>query len=975
MFRRAVYALACMLALAVPGFAQGTTGTITGTVVDSQGLSLPGATVTVTGPQGSRSVSTDAGGAFRVPFVVPDSYVVKAELQGFKTTEQKNVVVRLGQTVELPALRMEIGGVAETVEVQATSPLIDSTSTTIGGVIDADLLKQVPVGRRMSDTLYIVPGVSDGGGTGRANPSVAGASGLENQYVVDGVNITNTGYGALGSYSIVFGSLGNGVNFDFIKEIQVKTGGYEAEYGQSTGGVVNVITKSGTNLFRGTGFAYFRPEALEGKWTQVNTENGTVNTTDTSSSDAGFEIGGPIVRDRLFFFGAVNPQWETRTVVAPVGFPLEELGGLDRKRYITSYSAKASWQAASNHRLDATFFGDPAKGDMGPQRTAALVRTNTAGFSEITYGGHNQAVKYDGAFGSKWLVEGSYSRAQNRIRETPSVDEWAVTDATVVPNIVSGGIGFFEVGNEGTNQQYAAKSTHILGGHSIKYGVLYEDIKYDNVIDRTGPSFTLADGTQTTTGATLRIIPDPVFGQIYRVNRANTSNVRETTQQYFSFFAQDTWQVGNRLTIMPGIRYEQQKLVGNLAKHQWDGNWAARIGGTFDFTGTGRSKLYANWGRFYAKIPNDLAARALSADAGVTLADYFDAALTRPIPDGVLAGSVTQHLVTAGLSPADFDPNSKSTYMDELLVGAEYEIFSGINVGARYIHRTFGRILEDIGTAPMVAYFEQEDLGSVEYFITNPGENTAVDFPQYGASFEDPIHDYDAVEVTFGKRFSNNWQMQASYRWSQLEGNFEGFFRNDNGQSDPAITSLFDFPTNDPSYTAIGVPQYGFRGDIRYLGALGAGPLPVDRPHQFKVFGNYNFNMGLNLGVGAIFGSGRPLTAMAANPAYDSAGEIPEGPRGSGIETVDDGFRTRTPTEIDVNVQGSYALKFGGRRLVFLADMFNLFNLQRVRDYDNFTEIGYLTENPDYGTATNPNTGTAGYQTPFQLRLGIRFEF
>ncbi len=229
--------------------------------------------------------------------------------------------------------------------------------------------------------------------------------------------------------------------------------------------------------------------------------------------------------------------------------------------------------------------------------------------------------------------------------------------------------------------------------------------------------------------------------------------------------------------------------------------------------------------------------------------------------------------------------------------------------------------------------------------------------------------------MTFGKRFSNNWQMQASYRWSQLEGNFEGFFRNDNGQSDPAITSLFDFPTNDPSYTAIGVPQYGFRGDIRYLGALGAGPLPVDRPHQFKVFGNYNFNMGLNLGVGAIFGSGRPLTAMAANPAYDSAGEIPEGPRGSGIETVDDGFRTRTPTEIDVNVQGSYALKFGGRRLVFLADMFNLFNLQRVRDYDNFTEIGYLTENPDYGTATNTNTGTAGYQTPFQLRLGIRFEF
>ena len=134
------------------------------------------------------------------------------------------------------------------------SPLINTSSTTIGGVIDSELLTKVPVGRRMSDTLYIVPGVSDSGLAGRANPSVGGASGLENQYVVDGVNITNTGYGALGSYSIVFGSLGNGVNFDFIKEIQVKSGGYEAEYGQSTGGVVNVVTKSGANAYRGTLF-------------------------------------------------------------------------------------------------------------------------------------------------------------------------------------------------------------------------------------------------------------------------------------------------------------------------------------------------------------------------------------------------------------------------------------------------------------------------------------------------------------------------------------------------------------------------------------------------------------------------------------------------------------------------------------------------------------------------------------------------
>ena len=168
----------------------------------------------------------------------------------------------LGRTVDVP-FRMEVGGVSETVNVTAAPPLIDSTSTTAGAVISSDLLERVPVGRRISDTLYLAPGVSSGGTVGQANPSVSGGSGLENQYVIDGVNVTNQGYGALGSYSIVFGSLGNATPFDFIKEVEVKTAGYEAEFGQSTGGVINVVTKSGSNQLRGSLFACDRPQAIE----------------------------------------------------------------------------------------------------------------------------------------------------------------------------------------------------------------------------------------------------------------------------------------------------------------------------------------------------------------------------------------------------------------------------------------------------------------------------------------------------------------------------------------------------------------------------------------------------------------------------------------------------------------------------------------------------------------------------------------
>ena len=234
----------------------------------------------------------------------------------------------------------------------------------------------MPVGRRMTDALYLAPGVSSGGEVGRANPSIGGGSGLENQYVVDGINITNTGYGAIGSYSIVFGSLGSGVTFDFVKEIQVKTGGYEAEFGQSTGGVVNVITKSGANNVHGSLFGYFRPSGLEGEWAGIDLPNLTqiaAQQTASSVNDIGFEVGGPIVRDRLFFFGAYNPQWKTDTFMGLPASPLRALiGETPRDRKIDTYSGKLSSQLGGNHRIDASFFGDPAVGEMGPQRTASL---------------------------------------------------------------------------------------------------------------------------------------------------------------------------------------------------------------------------------------------------------------------------------------------------------------------------------------------------------------------------------------------------------------------------------------------------------------------------------------------------------------------------------------------------------------------------------------------------------------------------
>ena len=965
-------------------FGQETTGTIAGHIVDPQGLPVPAATITITGARGTRTVTSDGRGRFTVPFLTPGSYSMQVELQGFKTTKKDDIVVALGKTIEIP-LTLEVGPLSESVQVKTAPDLIAPASTTTGANLTADLIQSVPVGRTVGDVLYMAPGVSSSNTAGRMNPSVGGGTGLDNQYVIDGVNVTNAGYGALGSYSIIFGSLGNATPFDFIQEVQVKTGGYGAEFGQATGGVVNVVTKSGSNQVRGSVFGYSGPSWLEAGWKQYQTTNGSVQTESTTSVDGGVEGGFPIIHNKLFFFGAYDPGKQVRTLQAPAGFPLLSMGDVDQVRHTNTYSAKGTWQLSSAHRIDASFFGDPSTGDNGPQRLRALLGQDTAGFSSLEYGGHNQNISYNGAIDSHWLLEGGFAHALNRIMETPSVDTWRETDLTVTPNIHTGGIGFYEAGNRSVNNQYSVKSTNFVGEHQIKSGLEYDDVTYSQINQRTGPTFVAPDGRTTATGAEISILPDVNFGQIYSVTRANFNSGRTTTQQYFDFFVQDEWKAGNRLTINPGLRYEQEQLSGTIVT-DWKlkNNWAPRIGATFDPQGTGLTKIYGSYGRYYSRVPNDLAARSLSADDGISRADYFDAALTQPIPNGVATqvpggGAITNHFLIAGVGADSIDPNAKLGYTNEYVIGLERQIKPQTSVDVRYIYRNVGRVLEDVANAPIVAYeLSVPGTESVEYILTNPTAATPV-LPAaafLGASFDDPVHTYNAVEVTLNRRMMDHWSALASYRWSRLRGNFEGFYRDDNGQSDPGITSLYDFPTNDPSYTSIGVPQYGFSGDIRYLGQSGV--LPLDRPNQVKLFGNYEAPKGVNIGVGLNLSQGAPLTGLAANPIYSNGGEIPVAARGDGIQTVD-GFATRTPFLTQLDLQASYKLKLGkrGNTLTFLGDVFNLFDSEKALTYDEWSELSFGVPNPDFG---KPETqvilgAPPQFQDPLQVRVGARFSF
>jgi len=957
-----VLALLVLTAGAIPAAAQHvTTGSLAGSVAGPGGEPIAGATVRVISNQGVASAATDHGGHFLLPHLTPARYDIRVEHEGFRPAELHGVDVRLGQRGEV-AVTLAPGAFSDTVEVTAAAAILDLRSAGVGLTVDDELISRIPVGRQLADTFYLAPGASTSSGAGASNPSISGASGLENQYVVDGVNLTNSRYGAFGVYSSEYGPLGNGVTTEFIEELQVRSAGAEAELEQSTGGLVTAITRSGTNDVAGSAFAYLTPAALEGERRMLELADGAVNTVGESSSELGLTVGGPLVRDRVFYFAAASRLASTTTFVAPDGFPLEALGEVDRDRSGVAYAAKLTVLAGSGHRLELSAFGDPTTGDTGPQSAAAMRYETTSAFSALDFGGHNQGLLYQGVLSPDWLVEASLAHAASDFQERVSVDEWQFVDETVTPSTTVGGKGRYEGQNDGDSLQLRARSTHLLGRHELRYGFTGEDVNSDTTRDITGPPILLSDGQWTASGAMVTIQADPVYGQIYRVNRAELNRERTSSAANLGFFAQDRWTAADGLTLSAGLRYERQRLEGSSVGVTFDDNWAPRLGVVWDPSGDGRAKLYGSAGVFFAKIPNNVAMTLLGTGGRVRRADYFDPGLSDPVPEGVEALGTTRHLTLAATEPAEVDPSAALTYTRELSLGAELTVASDLTLGINYLHRDMPRVLEDVNTAAMVLYYLDDE--NVEYMVTNPRDGYPATVDGVGA-FVDPLHRFDAVTVTASKRLANHWSLFASYRWSRLWGNYEGFYRGDNDQANPAITGIFDFPPDDPSYTEIGVPEFGFRGDIRYLaeGDL----LPNDRTHQVKAYGSYVFDAGVGLGASLLISSGQPLTPMAASPVYDRPGEIPEAPRGSGIAT-EDGFADRTPVEWALDVHADYPLDIGRNRLVLQVDVFNLFDHQGVLTYDQNTEVVFGVLNPDFGRRTS-------YQSPRRIRLAVRYEF
>lgn len=463
------------LASAPSVLAQGTTtGGISGTLTDSSGAVLPGVTLTLSGTslQGTRSTVADNEGFYRFRNLPPGvDYKVVATLSGFRGVARENIQVFLGQEGTVNMM-LSPAGVSEEVTVTAAVPLVDVGQTSTGVNITADLFATLPSARSFQQLTAMAPSVAldmgDHDTRFAESPSVGASSAPENNYIIDGLSVTDPRYGT------------SGVNLtmNFVQEVQVLTGGYQAEFGRSTGGVFNVVTKSGGNDFHGNLFNYNRSES----WTPDDAERRQNKQLLTfadriSSYDVGGSIGGPIVRDKVWFFGAYGPIRRTTFLGGQIeAGRVIDTSGREVERNADIYAGKVTWTPISSHTLVVSAFGDPADrsgwlagsttGNTTPNADQASALRN------IRDGGHNIGVKYNGILSSSWLLDANvgyhYQRAET---------EAATATGTGVPRQIDETLALFEHGgfnrvqdDSATRTAFAAKLTNVFSAHELRYG-------------------------------------------------------------------------------------------------------------------------------------------------------------------------------------------------------------------------------------------------------------------------------------------------------------------------------------------------------------------------------------------------------------------------------------------------------------------------------------------------------------------------
>ena len=873
--RRAALCIAlgsCLASMAPLAMAQSVTGAVAG-------RANAGEQITVTNPATglSRTVTVGADGTYRVAQLPPGDYTLVAG-----SGEPLSVSVSLGGTT---TVNLAGAGAVNLDVVQVIGSRIinrvDVRSTETATNINREELARLPVDQNLTSVALLAPGVIDSGST-FGGLSFGGSSVAENAVYINGLNVTDP-YRRQGFSSVPFA---------FYKEFQVKTGGYSAEFGRSTGGVINAVTRSGDNEFKGGVEMTMEPAAWAAEKKDHFHDDGSLDERDRTSRDTSpfyktnVWASGPIVKDKLFFF----VMYENRD---------NDSKDIDTEAaYITNrnndfWGGKLDWRINDNHSLELLAFSDKADSATSVYEYTWDTGERGAwqGDSTSGSGGDNWSATYTGHFTDNFVAKAMYGVNKRSSLNGSALDgECSIISVSGSPRGAEGCHPTNDAISSRYDKREAARLDFewTLGDHLVRFGWDQEVMDSDSsvVYPGDGRSYELQS---VTPGAALNgtVIPAGVT-QIIDARYKVTGSPVSTEAQ--AFYVEDNWSVTPNLLLNLGVRFDKFHNIlasgATFAKADFSDMVSPRLGFSWDMKGDGTTKVFGNAGRYYLPLTNKLA-------------DYFGGGTTDEHTYYVFDGwSEMSHPITgnpylvpnlgAQIGPVNVDGNVpapddlrievardlKMVYQDEFILGFQQAINQTWSYGVNATYREVTRAVEDARINHIAAcpsYFWDDSASG--FPIINPGEtntlwcelqNEWVTFDSSEDGYEargsgavmgykKPKRTYKAVEFQLDRAWDDKWFFNASYIWSKSEGNIEGPVNSDTGYNDTNLVQYYDHPAVNERY----------------------GVLFNDARHQIKLRGGYKLNDMWSFGATLSARSGAPITAFGVVWPNDSRGMGP----------------------------------------------------------------------------------------------------
>ena len=723
--------------------AQETSGDIRGRLRSTDGRVVSGATLVASSPSllGSRRATSASDGVFHFAALPPGVYTIRVTAIGHRPTIIDSVRVQLGRVQGLPDTQLEATSVQlSEVRIAAPRVTLDPARTTIGATLEASDFAALPADRDYKSLMAILPHANM---SYHGDPvNVGGATGLENMYYIDGVNVT----------SPLKASRGTSLPYNFVRAVEVRAGGYEAQYGRALGGIVNAITQTGTNDFEWNAFGFFTNDDL----TAQSRAEAILRESASRSYDVGALVSGPIVLDRLWFSAAYNPRISgSERQIADLGvFP-------DRSR-ADIFAGKLTWQPGRDATVELSVFGDPTtRHEVAPPFNATvLTPVNPDPYlHRVETGGVSSALRLTTLVRPGILLEASAGRSQS-VDNIVGDTERARTEITFndyIAGTVSGGASVPDEVQQGITSAML-RGTIDVSRHRFVLGAEIENLRVDRKVG----------------GTLLTRNPDGKYQVELQGGEGRTHNRAP------ALYVQDAWRVSDLLTMNVGLRWSRQTLTGASGRtaQRFGHEWQPRVGFSQQLDRTGTKRVYGSFGRFYQQIPLNL--------SSVFYTDWASKQWFYE-QDPRQAGAVTVDSADFSSTEEDFAVESEGATpdrFDEYSLGYEQLLGSAARLTVRGIWRHLGTTFQfGIGLSPPGSFLGTPGVGAL--------------------SFLPPARrDYRALEVGLDGAWRRAaWR--ASYVRSRSYGNHVGFHGSDIQVAMPGVHFGLTLGDQGPNSTGL----------------------------------------------------------------------------------------------------------------------------------------------------------------------------